>query len=186
MSVQQSYIAHFDLDAFFVSVERILDPVKYCKDLKDKILSLTNEMSKQGGKLRSDKKSNITIEYPNGDVVVFDRRMKTKDGWEGSIEIISNAEEIAFLSKDVKENKKNSSSKTKNSSKFGNASDINEFHRELGHASYETCRSTAKARQIELGGTILPCEDCAQGKAHQNACQNKKFRNRKLPASDFF
>ena len=26
MSVQQSYIAHFDLDAFFVSVERILDP----------------------------------------------------------------------------------------------------------------------------------------------------------------
>jgi DNA polymerase-4 len=26
MSLQQTYIAHFDLDAFFVSVERILDP----------------------------------------------------------------------------------------------------------------------------------------------------------------
>ena len=57
---------------------KILSPVKYSKDAKENLLSITAEMT-AGAKLSSTTINEIKLVYPDGDTVTFDRRIKTRD-----------------------------------------------------------------------------------------------------------
>ena len=63
---------------------KILSPVKYSKDATENSLSITAEMS-TGAKLSSTSNNEIQLVYPDGDIVTFDRRIKTKDGWVSGV-----------------------------------------------------------------------------------------------------
>ena len=78
-------------------VERIIAPIKYCATARERLLSITNEMSGQNAVLSSNDKSDIILSYPNGDRIAFDRRAKTRDGWIAGIDAIPNRDEIASL-----------------------------------------------------------------------------------------
>src|SRR5210317_1868871 len=129
-------------------VERIMDPVKYCANAQERLLSIPNEMSHHGAKLISNDCCDITLTYPNGDRIVLDRHIKTKNGWVPGVDVISNIDEIANMANSRK-------TSTRNSKKSGQSKkiDINEFHRQLGHPSFDSTQATEKAQNITLTGT---------------------------------
>ena len=77
--------------------ERLLSCYKYCPDGKDQLLSIPTEIKNEGAKLSSDERQNIHLIYPNGDEIIFDRRMKGKMRWIPGVDVISNANKIANL-----------------------------------------------------------------------------------------
>lgn len=134
--------------------------VKYCERAKENLFSITQELSK-GAKLGSDDSNNITLNYPDGSKITFDRRMKTRDGWVSGVDVvpIPITNDVAKLSQDERKAKPSKSSireKTVN---------INEYHCALGHPSEATTRATAKAYGVKLVGQLKPCENCALSKA---------------------
>ena len=130
------------------STSKVLS-VKYCENANENLFSITQELSK-GAKLGSDEENNITLSYPDGSSITFDRRIKTRDGWVCGVDIIPIATEMAQLSKDTAKE---------------TVIDINEYHRALGHPSEAIVRATAKQFGIRLAGQFKPCESCALSKA---------------------
>ena len=55
------------------------DPYKCGPGVDSELFSITAELS-QGAKLSSDGRNDMTLTYPDGRVVTFDQRFKTKDG----------------------------------------------------------------------------------------------------------
>ena len=140
------------------STNKVLDPVKYSVQTRERLLSITNEMSK-GAKLGCDANNNIRLDYPDGSHIVFDRRIKTKDGWVAGVDIVPLVTEMAKLSED-KKTKAAKAAKSKVKS-----IDVNELHQALTHPSERVTRTTGKALNMKVTGTFKPCEDCLIGKA---------------------
>jgi hypothetical protein len=108
------------------------------------LFSITQELSK-GAKLGSDV-NNITLNYPDGSKITFDRRIKTRDGWVGGVDVVPIINDVAKLSQDEMKGKPiKSSAKEK-------AININDYHCALGHPSEATTRATAKAFGVRLVG----------------------------------
>ncbi len=57
------------------STKKVLDPVKYSKQTREQLLSITNEISKVA-KLGNDEKNNIRSDYPDGSQIIFNHRIK--------------------------------------------------------------------------------------------------------------
>ena len=132
--------------------------VRYCERANENLFSITQELSK-GAKLGSDDLNNITLNYPDGSKITFDRRIKTRDGWVGGVDVVPIIDDVAKLScNETKAKPVKSSVKEK-------AININEYHCALGHPCEATTRATAKAFGVRLVGQFKPCEDCALGKA---------------------
>jgi hypothetical protein len=71
--------------------------VKYCARANENLFSITQELSK-GAKLGSDDINNITLDYPDGSKITFDRRIKTRDGWVGGVDVVPIINDVAKLS----------------------------------------------------------------------------------------
>jgi hypothetical protein len=123
-----------------------LYPCKYSKDASDNLYSITSEQSK-GATLSSDTKNNILLHYPDGSTVSFDRRLKTKDGWVGGVEIFSSTE-----------SGKAETTKAK-------SINVNELHEQLSHPDEATTRLTGRALGLNVTGSFQQCEGCLIGKA---------------------
>ena len=140
------------------STQRVLSPVKYCENAREGLLSITNEMS-NGATLGSDGTNNIVLRYPDGDTIVFDRRIKTRDGWVAGVEVIPLTDETAKLGEE-KSKKVAAAGSTKMQS-----IDVNVLHEMLGHPCEATTRATGKLMNKKVTGTFKPCENCLLGKA---------------------
>ncbi len=79
--------------------ERILGPVKIFPNATERLITITNEMSK-GAKLSSNDQNDIILTYPNGDKIIFNHYTKTSSGWVMGIEVLSNIDEITKLRKE--------------------------------------------------------------------------------------
>ena len=128
------------------STEKVL-AVKYCKDAQENLFSITQEMSK-GATLGSDADNNMILSYPDESKIVFDRRIKTRDGWLGGVNVVPVFNDFANVTSRRSVN-------------------VNEYHKELGHPNEAITRATAKQFDIKLTGTFKPCENCALAKAKQ-------------------
>ena len=131
---------------------RILSPVKHSKDAKETLLSLAAEMT-AGAKLSSATNNDTQLVSLDGDTVTFDRHIKTRDGWVSGVDI------VPIPGKQAKEEKAFVVAKI--------TSDVNEYHRQLGHPNEQVTRTTAKAFGIKLTGKFQKYEDCAIAKAHK-------------------
>ena len=107
--------------------------------------------------------------YADGRRIMFDRRIKTRDGWVSGVEIIPQGE-VSKLSKDGVMDLKT----------------VNEYHVELGYPSKVTTRSTAKALKEQLQGLYVPCKDCAIGEAKQNKVRKETVPRSKQPGERLF
>ena len=107
---------------------KILSPAKYySKEAQENLLSLTAEMT-AGARLSSTTN-------------MFDRRIKTRDGWINGVDIVPIPSEHA---------------KEERALVAANATrDVNECHRQLGHPNNQVTRATAKAFGIKLMGYVL-------------------------------
>ncbi len=77
-----------------------LEPVKYCKQAKVNLFSLTSTLSK-GGVLSSDDQNNIVINH-DGMKIVFDQQIKTCDGWVCGVDVLpSEVQSIEFTTLNV-------------------------------------------------------------------------------------
>ena len=132
------------------STEKVLT-VKYGEKAGENLFSITKELS-YGAKLGSNDENNIILTYPDGSIVTFDRRIKTKDGWVGGVDIVPISSEIAQLG----------------SQRIVN---INDYHKELGHPSESTTRATAKLGRI-----------CKYGhRPRQHTCKTRNKNERISP-----
>ena len=81
---------------------KVLSPVKYSKDSKENVLSLTADMT-AGAKLSSSLNKHIQLVYPDSNTVMFGRRIKTRYGWASRVDIVpisgQEAEEERILSR---------------------------------------------------------------------------------------
>eukprot|EP01083_Nonionella_stella_P004795 13981_1 len=148
------------------SMEKVLNPVKYCAKAKEKLFSITRELS-EGAKLASDANNNIILLYDDGTKIVFDRRIKTHDGWVGGVHISPVVDETVNVA--------TVATKT-----------VVQYHRELGHPSEMTTRSTAKARGEKLGGTFTQCKECVLSKAKQKKVSKDSVERSKTPGGRLF
>eukprot|EP01083_Nonionella_stella_P273276 926952_1 len=148
------------------SMEKVLNPVKYCAKAKEKLFSITRELS-EGAKLASDANNNIILLYDDGTKIVFDRRIKTRDGWVGGVHISPVVDETVNVA--------TVATKT-----------VVQYHRELGHPSEMTTRSTAKARGEKLGGTFTQCKECVLSKAKQKKVSKDSVERSKTPGGRLF
>ena len=137
---------------------RVLSPVKVVPDMSsNKLFSINQELAK-GEKISSDTHKNLVLTYPNGDVIVFKRRQRTKTGWIGSI----NTESVGDNSIS---NEVGTSALTKEPSNISRNS--MEYHRGLSHPNMVLTRDTAKHMGVNLEGTPTFCKACAVSKAKQ-------------------
>eukprot|EP00956_Cyclotella_meneghiniana_P039716 scaffold177807_cov69-Cyclotella_meneghiniana.AAC.1 len=144
------------------TTEKILYPCKYSKDASDNLYSITSEQSK-GATLSSDNKNNILLNYPDGSTVSFNRRLKTKDGWVGGVDIIS-----------IAESGKAETTKTK-------SINVNDLHEQLSHPDETTTRLTGRALGLNVTGSFQPCEGCLVGKAKKTRISKEPKPNDYLP-----
>ena len=150
------------------SVVREFYPVKYGKDAT-KLLSINRELS-GGAVLKSDARNSLVLTYPNGDVIVCDRRMKTKDGWVPGVEVEDVIDDVLLLAKEQKPKNVN----------------INDYHEQLGHPNMVITKTTAVARNINLTGTVQPCGDCMIGKARQKNVPKATVPRSTVPGERLF
>ncbi len=146
------------------------------------LFSLTSALSK-GGLLRSDDQNNIVVNQ-DGVKIVFDCRIKTRDGWVCGVDVLpSEAQSIKYATSNVdsamevgmiqrnknwKQAGKSTWHKYKGSLiRKGRTRDINEYQKALGHPSEAITHATTHAEGILLKGNIIPCEDCILGMARQ-------------------
>ena len=82
--------------------------------------------------------------------IIFDCRIKTRDGCIAGVDFIRNSaiEKAVSATALIKQ-------------------DINDLHVELGHPSEAITIFTEKSFGIQVTGTFRLCEDCALGKAKQ-------------------
>ena len=118
------------------------------------LFSLTCELS-QGNKISSNETNNIIVSTSIGNIFL-DCRIKTHDGWVAG---------VYFLRNIVNKKAVSATALFK--------WDINDLHVELRHPSEASTRSTEKNFKIQVTGTFKPCEDCALGKAKQQAISKK-------------
>jgi hypothetical protein len=67
----------------------VLD-VKYCKNAAQQLFSITYEMNR-GAVLGQNERKDITLTYPDGKVLAFDRRERTRDGWVAGVDLHATA-----------------------------------------------------------------------------------------------
>lgn len=144
------------------TIEKILYPCKYSKDASDNLCSITSEQSK-GATLSSDEKNNILLNYPDGSTISFDRRLKTKDGWVGGVDIVPIAE----------------SGKAENIK--AKSIHVNDLHEQLSHPDEATTRQTGRAMGLNVTGSFKPCEACLVGKAKKTRISKDPNKNDYLP-----
>ena len=86
--------------------------------------------------------------------IILDCQIKTRDGWVAGVDFLwdSNNERAVSAAALPKRN-------------------INDLHIELGHPSQTITHITTKALGIQVTSTL--CEDCALGKAKQQAVSKK-------------
>jgi len=133
----------------------VLHPVKYCKDAKVNLFSITNSL-KNDNCLSNDKKKNIVISCGNGRKLVFDCRIKTRDGWVSGIDLIPVQTEVSYTITDKP-----------NSILRKPTKDVNDLHQALGHPSEVITKLTGEAMGFNLVGEFHVCEACTIGKARQ-------------------
>ena len=68
----------------------IMLDVKYCKDAAQQLFLITYEMNR-GAVLGQNERNDITLTYPDGKVLAFDRRERTRDGWVAGVELVATA-----------------------------------------------------------------------------------------------
>ena len=105
--------------------------------------------------------NNVTLKHPDGDLIEFDRRTKTKDGWVNGVDTLPVSWEKACVN----------SQRT---------SVVNEYYKEVGHQREKTTSDTAELFEIklEVEGSFKPCEDCVQQRLNRGL--RRKFWLRKL------
>jgi hypothetical protein len=121
---------------------------KYVPDLAPfNLFSITRALS---GKCRLGNEGEvITVTTPDGFKLAFDKKIRTKTGYVGAVEILPLEEdEIA-------------------AAVLEGAAEINKFHELLGHVSEEKARAVAKYYGVKLVGKFNPCSACAEAKARQ-------------------
>lgn len=139
------------------TVNTTLSQVKYCPEATENLFSITSELS-NGCKLKSNEVSNIVL-TKGKTRIEFDRRMKTKNGWLGGVEIIPVGRDTAkYATPQETPEEKSTPIKIK---------DVNELHRELGHPNEGITRATGKSMGYQVVGTYHPCESCLMAKARQ-------------------
>ena len=69
-------------------MEKVLDPCKYAAAAQDNLFSITAEMNR-GAQISNNEHNNIKLLYPDGSEGIFDRRLKTRDGWIAGVDIVS-------------------------------------------------------------------------------------------------
>ena len=77
--------------------QRVLKLVKYCPEVTNRLISITAEMEKEGVKLSSNANNNIVMTYPNGDIIAFDRKVRTPSGWIPGVDVISNLRKLHIM-----------------------------------------------------------------------------------------
>ncbi len=146
--------------------EKVLYPCKYAADASDNLFSITAELN-HGAQITNDQHNNITLTYPDDSKIIFDRRLKTKDGWITGVDIVS-----PHSNDEMAKGESGDREKTKN---------INDLHKEYSHASEATTRATAKARGIKPTGIFQPCESCLVGKARKTNISKEPNERSKVP-----
>ena len=107
----------------------------------------------------------MILTYPNGQKVVFNRRIKTKDGLVQGVRMIPVVDERSMHARDA-----------------SNTVTVNEYRESLGHPNMVVTKSTAKARDVELVGDTLMCKDCGIGKAHRKSLSREPSSAPKIQA----
>eukprot|EP00984_Skeletonema_dohrnii_P022875 scaffold11976_cov67-Skeletonema_dohrnii-CCMP3373.AAC.1 len=151
-------------------VEKVLSPCKFAAEASDNLLSITAELS-NGADLSKDVNNNIMLTYSNGQDIIFDRRLKTKDGWVAGVDVSTNQRDETAKSETVKK------AKTK---------DVNELHCELGHPGEAATRATGKARGLKVTGSFKPCEGCFVGKAKKTNVSKEPNERSNIPGERLF
>ncbi len=88
--------------------------------------------------------------------MTFVQQIKTHNGWVTGVEIIS-------IKHDVGANTKVTKKKTQTSiimMTYVCINNVNDLHRELGHPSEVTTRTTQASMGIKVVGKFEPCEAC--------------------------
>ena len=67
------------------TVERMLENVKVCPGTETQLFSITQEISR-GAKI-FNQGTKLGLKYPNGEEFIFDRKIKTKDGWIAGVDV---------------------------------------------------------------------------------------------------
>ena len=142
--------------------------VKYVPNLSHNLFSITEELSK-GAKLSSNSKLDIRLAYPNGSILSFDRRIRTRTGWVPCIKFVP-LQEVAYLAQTTRKEKVN----------------INKYHELLGHPNWVVTRSTAASRDVVLTGDIIPCEHCMIAKAKQKGVPKIRKERSTVPGQRIF
>lgn len=155
--------------------EKVLDRVKFCAEAREKLFSITYEMSKGAG-LSSDSSKNIILSYPDGSQIVCDRRMNVKGGgFVNGVEMVP-VSDFSNLAHD----------KAWKDAHETELISVNDYHEQLGHPSMVITRSTAKARGVELKGTAELCRDCSIGKAKQKKVPKDTVERSSIPGERLF
>ena len=143
-----------------------------------KLFVITSELSK-GAKISNNEQNNVILIYPDGRVIRFDQRIRTKDGWVSGVEAFSVREdgrELAHLCQGDKVVSAKQQAKPKltnpvpEKEKQSKSEPVNEHHKQLEHPNLVMTRSTEKSWDVSLTGTADICNDGAVGKARQEKC----------------
>ena len=131
--------------------ELVLSNVRYVPSLSCNLFSMLAAMDK-GCKLDGGKRDGKTVlKLTKGDMkIVFDQRIKTANMDLLGVKFLRVIPEAAMTSLAP-----------------GGKLKMSTLHHQLGHPSESMTRSTAKYLQIEVSGSMQPCENCAMGKARQ-------------------
>jgi hypothetical protein len=152
--------------------------VKYCPKGDERLFSISNELSSEGAKLSSNRNCDVILTYPNGQVISFDRKLKTKLGWIPGVDGITVVDEVSNLG-----------------ATYVPKSDENDlirnrqvYHAEIGHPNMQTTIMTANAQNIKLEGPAdVPCVSCAIGKARKKRISKQNLVSRsKIPGERLF
>ena len=112
------------------------------------------EQESKGAKVFSDTNNNIGLWYPDGRTVIFDRHLKTRDGYVQGVRLVPVVRGEQSLS-------------AKEDGQTNDTIPSDTYHQMLGHPSMAITRSTAHARNVTLSGdnnkTI--CVNCQMAKA---------------------
>ena len=121
------------------------------------------------------------MNYPNGDVIAFDRKVRTPSGWIPGVDVISKPTEIAHYGLETKPE----ASEMKISPPKVN---FHEFHESIGHPNNAITRNTAKAHGIDLEGPgDKLCASCVLSKAQKKPISKQEtLPKAKLPAERLF
>ena len=126
-----------------------LKNVVYCPELSFNLFSLTQAME-NGAKLGC--KGTVITLTKGQQVVFFDRKIQTTNGYLPAVEIATRMGEDEQVTVTLEEGRK---------------VNRNKLHKMLGHVSEDKLRATAKNMGWVLTGQNEKCEDCALGKTRQ-------------------